>query len=491
VNYQTHKGYNVKEVVKQEVMNLDLVVQNGTIITATEAVRADLGVVGDKISVIKKKLRPSPDTEIVEAKGMYVFPGAIDAHVHFQLPIGGTISADDFENGTRAAAMGGVTTVIDFATQQKGETIREAVEARRKEADSRVCIDYGLHAGITDWNDTTQKEIKRLIEYGIPSFKMFMIYRERGLMADDGMLYQGLEETQKHGGMISVHAESAFILDMLIARFAKEMDKIGAYAHALSRPYFTESEAVQRVIKWAEVTGGRLYIVHMSAGESAQYVQDAQRRGVDVYAETCPQYLLLDESVFKRKNGHYYATCPQVKKKQDNERLWQGLVQGDIQVIATDTCTLTTQQKDLWKGDFRKIPCGLPGVETMLPLMYTEGVGTRRFTVNHLVSLISTNPAKIFGLYPQKGTIAPGSDADITVFDPNKKVTIHAKNLQTNCDWSPYEGWQLEGYPDTTISRGKIIVSDGKFIGKRGYGRFLKRQATRELKIQKPFQGMS
>ncbi len=414
---------------------------------------------------------------------MYVFPGAIDAHVHFQLPFSGTISADDFENGTKAAAMGGVTTVLDFAIQQKGHSIMEAVVARRNEADSKVCIDYGLHAAITDWNPQTQAEIKQVIDYGIPTFKMFMIYKDEGWMADDGMLFQALEETRKFNGMIGVHAESVFVLDMLVERYALEKEKWGAYAHALARPAFTESEAVQRAIKWAEVTGGRLYIVHMSAGESAQYVHEAKKRGVDVYAETCPQYLLLDDSVFKGENGHLYATCPQIKKKEDSARLWQGLIAGDIQVVATDTCTFDTKQKAMWSGDFRKIPFGLPGVETMLPLLFTEGVGKKRFSVNHLVSLVCTNPAKIFGMFPQKGTIAIGSDADLVVFNPNKEITLRAEALQTNCDWSPFEGWQLTGYPITTISRGQVVVSDEKFVGECGQGKFLKRQAVRQLEI--------
>jgi dihydropyrimidinase len=464
-------------------MQLDLVVQNGTIVTTTETIQADVGVKDGKIVAVNSKLKPTADTQIVDAKGKYVFPGAIDVHVHFQLPFGGTISADDFENGTKAAAMGGVTTVIDFAIQEKGHSIMEAVEARRKEADGRVCVDYGLHAAITDWNPQTQAEIKEIIEYGIPTFKMFMIYKEQGWMADDGMLFQALEETQKYGGMIGVHAESVDILNMLIERYAQEKEKWGAYAHTLSRPDFTESEAVQRAIKWAEVTGGRLYIVHMSAGESAQYVRDARERGIHVYAETCPQYLLLDDSVFKGENGHLYATCPQIKKKKDSSRLWQGLINGEIQVVATDTCTFDTKQKAMWKGDFRKIPFGLPGVETMFPLLYTEGVGKDRFSLNHLVKLVSTNPAKIFGMYPKKGSINPGSDADLVVFDPNKKVTLHATDLQTNCDWSPFEDWKLTGYPQTTISRGKVVVSDGEFIGDCGHGQFLKRQAVKELDI--------
>ncbi|MFW9935687.1 MAG: dihydropyrimidinase [Candidatus Thorarchaeota archaeon] len=460
-----------------------MIVKNGTLVTATNSFQADVGIKGEKIVTISKDIAPTADTMVVDATGMYLFPGAIDVHVHLQLPFSGTVSADDFENGTKAAAMGGVTTVIDFAIQQKGHSIMEAVEARRKEADGRVCIDYGLHAAITDWNPQTQAEIKQVIDYGIPTFKMFMIYKNEGWMADDGMLFQALEETKKFGGMIGVHAESVDILEMLIDRYAQEKEKWGAYAHTLSRPAFTESEAVQRAIKWAEVTGGRLYIVHMSAGESAQYVHDARQRGVQVYAETCPQYLLLDDSVFKGENGHLYATCPQIKKKEDNARLWQGLINGEIQVVATDTCTFDTQQKAMWKGDFRKIPFGLPGVETMFPLLYTEGVGKKRFSLNHLVKLVSTNPAKIFGMFPRKGTIAPGSDADLVVFDPKKKVTLHAENLQTNCDWSPFEGWKLKGYPLMTISRGKIVVNDGKLVGECNHGQFLKRKAVKKLDI--------
>ncbi|MFX0078924.1 MAG: dihydropyrimidinase [Candidatus Hermodarchaeota archaeon] len=464
-------------------MKLDMIVKNGTIVTATETIQADIGITGEKIAVISKDLEPDSGTQVIDAKGLCVFPGAIDVHVHFQLPFSGTISADDFENGTKAAAMGGVTTVIDFAIQQKGHSIMEAVKARRREADGKVCIDYGLHAAITDWNEATQAEIKEVIDYGIPTFKMFMIYKNEGWMADDGMLFQALEETKKYGGMIGVHAESVDVLEMLIERYAQEKEKWGAYAHTLSRPDYTESEAVQRAIKWAEVTGGRLYIVHMSAGESAQYVHDAKERGVDVYAETCPQYLLLDDSVFKGENGHLYATCPQIKKMEDNTQLWQGLVNGDIQVIATDTCTFDTKQKAMWDGDFRKIPFGLPGVETMFPLMYTEGVGKQRFSVHHLIGLASTNPAKLFGMYPQKGTIAVGSDADIVIFDPNKKITLHAKDLQTNCDWSPFEDWQLTGYPNTTITRGKVVVSDGKFVGEIGHGQFLKRKAVKKVDL--------
>jgi dihydropyrimidinase len=456
--------------------NLDLIIKGGNIVTAAETYVADIGVQGEKIVAIAKNLQAGSGTRIIEAAGKYVFPGAIDVHVHFQLPFSGTVSADDFENGTKAAACGGVTTVIDFAIQKKGRPIMEAVEARRREADPKVCIDYGLHAAITDWNPQTQAEIKRVIDYGIPTFKMFMIYRSEGWMADDAMLFSALEETAKYGGQIGVHAESAIVLDLLIERYAKDMATLGAYAHTLSRPCFIEEEAIVRAIKWAEATKGQLYIVHMSTGEGADAVRSGKQRGVRVYAETCPQYLLLNDEVFKRPDGHLYATCPQVKKPHDNDRLWQGLAKGDVQVVATDTCTFTTQQKAAWNGDFRKIPFGLPGVETMVPLMYTEGVGKNRFSVNHLVALVSTNPAKLFGLYPRKGTLAGGSDADLVIFDPKKPVTLRASELQTHCDWSPYEGWKLTGHPVITIARGAIVAENGRPVGDGGRGRFLQRK---------------
>ncbi len=454
----------------------DLVISGGKIVTATDSFQSDIGVKDEKIVAIKKNLDSSSAEEVIDAKGKLVFPGGIDVHVHFQLPFSGTVSADDFENGTKAAACGGVTTILDFAIQQKGSSIMEAVKARRAEADSKVCVDYGLHAAITDWNDKTQEEIKQVIDYGIPTFKMFMIYKNEGWMADDGMLFQALEETLKYGGHIGVHAESVDILDMLIERYAKEKEKWGAYGHTLSRPCYTEEEAIVRAIKWAEATGGKLYIVHMSTGEGADAVRAGKARGVNVYAETCPQYLLLDDEVFKGENGHLYATCPQIKKPHDSERLWKGLKEGDVQVVATDTCTFTTEQKAAWNGDFRKIPFGMPGVETMVPLMYTEGVGKRGFSLNQFVALVSTNPAKLFGMYPKKGTLEVGSDADILVFDPEQDVTIHASDLQTNCDWSPFEGWKLKGYPYMTISRGKVVAKEGKFVGEAGHGRFLKRE---------------
>jgi dihydropyrimidinase len=253
------------------------------------------------------------------------------------------------------------------------------------------------------------------------------------------------------------------------------MKQYGAYCHALSRPNFIEFEAISRAVTWAEATGGKLYIVHMSTGEGAEIISRAHKQGIKVFAETCPQYLLLDDSVFRRDDGHLYATCPQVKSKEDSDRLWEGLASGDISTVATDTCTFNTAQKSMWEGDFTKIPFGLPGVETLLPLMYTNGVGREKISVQRMVQLLSTNPAKLMGMYPEKGSIAVNTDADIVVFDPDKKLTLSHKNLQTNCDWSPYEGFELKGYPEITICRGKIVAEQGKFSGDVGFGKFIKR----------------
>lgn len=453
---------------------MDLIIKNGEIVTADKTYMADVGVKGEKIVKIEKNLK-ADGAEIINAKGKYVFPGGIDMHVHLNLFFCGTYS-EDWDTGTQAAACGGLTTIIDYAIQAKGKTLREAVAARKADAEGKVCIDYSLHGGITDWNERTRKELNYFVSNGIPSFKMFMIYRKEGWMADDGILFQALEETKKNGGMIMVHAESAFILDMLIERYKPQAKKLGAWGHALSRPCFTEYEAIQRAITWAGITGGRLYIVHTSTGEGTDAVRAGQMRGVKVWAETCPQYLLLTDSVFKKKDGHLYATCPQIKKKHDQDRLWKGLDGGEVGILATDTCTFTKKQKDMWGGDFTKIPYGLPGMETLVPVMYTAAVGKKKLSLNKFVALTSTNPAKLFGLYPKKGTIAKGSDADIVIFDPNKKVTVDYNKLATNCDWSPFQGMKLTGYPEFTISRGEIIAKNGKFVGKVGRGKFVPRK---------------
>jgi len=456
---------------------MDIVIKNGTVVTDTETFSADVGIKLGKIAAIGLGLEGA---ETIDATGKYVMPAGLDVHVHLQLPFCGTVSADDFETGTKAAAAGGVGTIVDYAIQTKGSTITQAVEARKAEADGKVCVDYSLHGGITDWNENTRAELKELVESGIPSYKMFMIYRSQGWMATDSMLFQALEETRKLGGMIMVHAESVDVLDYLIEKYhnPEDMQKYGAYCHVLSRPNFVEVEAIQRAITWAEATGGRLYVVHMSTGGGADAVKAAKAKGVKVFAETCPQYLLLDDELFKGDDGHLYGTCPQLKKPGDMARLWSGLANGDVDTIATDTCTFDTKQKAMWEGDFTKIPFGMPGTETMLPLVWHHGVNAGKLTMNKFVELVSTNPAKIFGMYPRKGSLDVGTDADICVFDPEKEVTIDFNNMETNCDWSPYQGWTVKGWPHITMVRGKVVGKEGKFVGDVGYGEFVRRAAV-------------
>jgi dihydropyrimidinase len=454
---------------------MDLVIKNGTVVTAADTYQADIGVSKGKIAVIADSVEAKKGCEVIDAKGMLVMPGGIDVHVHLELPFCGSVSKDDFENGTKAAACGGLTTLIDYGIQQKGRPVMEAIKARREKADGKVSIDYSLHGGITDW-EVAQKELDELIHYGITSFKMFMVYRNEGWMADDGDLMQALEATAKNGAMIMTHSENDSIIQALLKKHGPRAQELGAWGHALTRPNYSEEEAIIRAVKLAEVTGGRLYIVHMSTGEGADAVKAGHDRGVKVTAETCPQYLLLDDSLFKEKDGHLYATCPQLRTKKDQERLWKGLVEHTVQVVGTDTCTFDKEQKATWGGDFRKIPYGMPGVETMLSLMYTHGVGKGKFSPNRLVQLISTNPAKLFGLYPQKGTVAIGTDADLVVFDPERKVTVGWKGMQTNCDWSPFEGFKLKGYPALTISRGKVVAKEGKYTGTVGHGAFVPRR---------------
>ncbi|HOE64193.1 MAG TPA: dihydropyrimidinase [Candidatus Sumerlaeota bacterium] len=464
-------------------MKYDLIIRNGTLVTPTDMFHADIAIQGEHIASIGECIAcgESPCEEI-NAQGKYVMPGGIDVHVHLQLPFCGTVSADDFVTGTRAAACGGVTTVIDYAMQDKENGLMAGIRNRMKEADGRVCVDYSLHGIITKWNDSIKNEMEEVIAFGIPTFKMFMIYESEGWQSDDAALFGALEATAENGSRICVHAESDKVMNVLIRRYLGQAAELGAWGHVLSRPNFIEAEAVQRAITWAGATGGRLYIVHMSTGEAAEILHQGRHSGVNVYAETCPQYLLLTDEVFKDKErGHLYATCPQIKKKADQERLWRGLVEQDLSIVSTDTCTFNTQQKAMWKGNFSKIPYGLPGVETLLPSVYTYGVLQKRFDLNYFVSLISANPAKLMGLYPQKGTLAIGSDADIIIVDPRKTRFVDYKDLQTNCDWSPYQGMEMAGFPDITICRGKPIVREGKFIGKEGYGKFIKRRPGGEI----------
>jgi len=470
-------------------MGYDLIIRNGTVVTAADTFKGDVGVVGGKVAALGRKLKHSAVREI-DARGRILLPGGIDAHVHLQLLAAGTVTSDDFETGTRAAACGGVTTVIDFANQAAGGGLVAGVEDRMEEAEGKVCVDYSLHCCITDFRRMRRpaQELKKLMESGVPSVKLFMSYASRGMQSDDGDIFETLECAKEIGSTVMVHAESGALLDRLVRRYRRRRRELGAWAHVLSRPNVVEEEAVMRALKWGEAAGGHLYIVHMSTGEAAGHLKAAQAAGVNAHGETCPQYLVLCDDVFRdKRNGHLYATCPQIKKKKDSDRLWRALADGELALVATDTCTFTAKQKAAWNGDFTKIPCGLPGTETMIPILYTQGYKAGRFSLNHLVSLVSTNPAKLMGMYPQKGTIAPGSDADFIVIDPKVSRKVDWKRMETECDWSPYQGMRLYGFPEYTVSRGEVIVEKGAFTGRPGRGRFVKRKGYGWRQLSAPW----
>lgn len=459
-------------------MQYDVVIRGGEVVSGDSTRKADVGIRGEKIAEVGDGLRGD---EVIDATGKLVLPGALDVHTHFQLPFCGTVSADDFANGSRSAALGGVTTFVDFAIQSKPATVMEAVEARRAEADPKVYVDYGLHAGITDWNDARSREIPAIIEAGLPTFKMFMIYKSQGWQSNDGDLYAALRETARYGGMVGVHAENNDLIELLQAE-ADQAGQTGCYVHALTRPYVTETEAVARAIALAEAAGGTLYIFHMSTGGASDILHAARRKGIRVHAETGPHYLLLDDELFRREDGHHFATCPPIRKPADQERLWERVADGTLEVLATDTCTFTSEQKAMWKGDYKAIPFGMPGIENLLPLTYTYGVGAGRFSVNHLVATLCEQPARLFGLEGRKGKVAQGYDADVVLFDPKMEKTLSRESQASNCDYSPFEGTRCTGWPVTTLLRGKVIVRDRELVGSPGDGTFLARKPPAEIR---------
>ena len=456
-------------------MRFDRVVAGGNVVTPAGSFTGDIGIVGEKIAALGAGL-DRDGAQVIDARGHHVIPGVLDVHVHLALPFCGTTSADDYRTGTRAGARGGVTTLIDFAIPYAGESLSQAADNWMEKARGKALIDYTFHICITRY-DEHKDQIAGMVQRGFTTFKEFMIYASEGWQSDDRALFGTLEEMKKHGTMLLVHAESSRVLDELIARHRTPalMKQYGAQLHAMSRPNFVEAEAIQRVVQWSEVTGGQLYIVHMSTGEGADIVRGAQARGVPVIAETCVQYLVLDDSVFAREDGHLFACCPQLKKPADNERLWTGLRSGEVSVISTDTCTFTREQKAMWEGDFTKIPMGMPGLETLMPLAYTKGVLGGRITLDEMCAKLSTNPAKIMGLAPRKGAIQIGADADLAIIHPTRTMTVSPTSMETNADWSPFDGWELAGFSRTTLSRGEVIVDDYKVVGNAGRGQWLPR----------------
>jgi dihydropyrimidinase len=452
-----------------------ILIKGGTVVTATDRYKGDVLVEDERISTIGTSLDIAAD-KVIDAAGKYVLPGGIDCHTHLDMPFGGTTSADDFESGTIAAAFGGTTSIVDFAIQYKGQTLQHAWETWMRKAEGRAAIDYGFHMIITDLGDQVEAEMDTLVREGVTSFKLFMAY-PGVFMLDDATIFRALLRSGKNGGTICMHAENGGVIDVLVKKALAEGRTAPKY-HALTRPARAEAEATHRAIAMAEMADVPIYIVHLSAPEALEMVTEARDRGLPAYAETCPQYLFLSYENYEEPGfeGAKYVMSPPLRPKEGQDRLWRGLAFNDLQAISTDHCPFCMkEQKTLGKDDFSKIPNGAPGIETRMSLVYDGGVRPGRISLNRFVELTSTSPAKIFGLFPRKGTIAPGSDADIVLFDPNKTTTLSARSLHMKVDYNPYEGRKVTGVTETVLSRGRVIIDEGKFCGRAGGGSFLKR----------------
>ncbi len=457
---------------------MSVLLKNGLVVTSTGSYVADVFVEGETIKAVGVGLAQKAD-ETIDATGKYILPGAIDPHTHIDMPFMGTTSSDDWKTGSIAAACGGTTCIVDFNLQGKGETLRDAVEKQKAKADGKTVVDYSIHPGVTDARPDVIDEVKKAIhEYGTPSFKIFLFYDFR---VDDYAMIRLLEETKKHGGLVQVHAESFDMIRRLNEQFAAE-GKMGPLQHARAHAMIAEEEAVDRAAKAVEFTGGRIYIVHLSSSRGLWKVRQARDRGLHVHAETCPQYLTLTEDRYNEPdwNGAKYVMSPPLRPQESLEELWLGLRDGDVQTVGTDHCPFNFKgQKDMnGKDDYKKIPNGAPGIETMLMLMHTEGVVKGRIPLERMVDVVSTSTARMFGL-ANKGAIAAGKDADIVVFDPKRKFTISQKKLHQNVDYTPWEGWEMTGMPQIVYSRGRKVAEwsgdQVKFVGEAGKGRFVKR----------------
>src|SRR6187551_1618270 len=454
---------------------MSLLIKNGTIVTATDQYVGDVFIEGEKITTIGSALT-MPADRVIDATGKYVLPGGIDVHTHMDMPFGGTTSADDFESGTIAAAFGGTTTIVDFAIQYRGETLHHAFETWSKKAEGKAAIDYGFHMIITELSDQVEQEMDALVRQGVTSFKLFMAY-PGVFMLDDASIFRALLRTGKNGGTICMHAENGGVIDVLVKRALAEGKTAPKY-HALTRPARAEGEATHRAIALAEIADVPIYIVHLSAAEALEMVTEARDRGLPAYAETCPQYLFLSYESYEEPgfNGAKYVMSPPLRWRDTQQKLWRGLAFNDLQVISTDHCPFCMkEQKELGRDDFSKIPNGAPGIETRMSLVYDGGVRTGRISLNRFVELTSTSPARIFGLFPRKGTIAPGSDADLVVFDPQRTERLSVSTLHMKVDYNPYEGREVTGVAETVLSRGRVVVDGERFTGRAGAGSFLKR----------------
>ena len=455
-------------------------ITNGTIVTADGSYDADVLVDGETIAAIGADLASNGTTakETIDATGRYVIPGGIDVHTHMEIPFGGTFAKDTFETGTRAAAFGGTTSIVDFAVQSKGKSLREGLDAWHAKAQGNAVTDYGFHMIVSDVTDDSLMEMDQLVAEGIPDFKLFTAY-PGVFYSDDGAIYRAMQQTAKNGGLIMMHAENGMAIDVVAADTVAEgtTDPIG---HGLARKPVFEGEATNRVIRLAEAAGVPVYIVHLSARDALEEVREARDRGSMAFAETCPQYLFLSlDDMGHGFEGAKFVCSPPLRSRDHWEELWRGLVKDDLQVVSTDHCPFDFEgQKELGRGDFRKIPNGLPGVEDRLDLLHDGGVVGGRISRERWVEIVSTAPAKLFGMYPRKGAIAVGSDADIVIYDPARKHTISSETHHMDVDYSCYEGREVQGMSQIVMSRGSVVVRDGEFTGRKGAGRFIKRSTA-------------
>lgn len=457
-------------------MIFDLVIRNGRVVTGEGDYIADIGINGETIAVLGEGLKGK---KTIDANDKLVLPGAIDPHVHLEMPVGETFSADDWESGTRAAACGGVTTVIDFVEPDPGEDLLAALQKRRACADGRATIDFGLHMTLRDDHPQTLDQVPAAVAAGCPSFKTYLTYE--GFALNDAAFLHALEAVRKVKGMVMVHAESDAIINYCTQQVISQ-GMTSPDAHPLSRLAIAEAEAIQRALALAEATGASIYIVHISTATGAQALEHAQLRGVSAYGETCPQYLTLTDECYSLPGfeGAKYVCSPPLRKQKDRDGLWKALSNGVIQTVGTDHCPFNFQgQKDIGLDSFIHIPPGLPGIETRLSLLHTYGVKSGRISLNRWVECCSLNPARLFGLYPRKGTLMPGADADIVIFDPDFECVISHEMLHERVDYTPYEGIKLQGYPVMTILRGIPIVAEREYIAPTARGKFLLRQGIR------------
>jgi dihydropyrimidinase len=448
----------------------DLVIANGTVVTAETSAAADVGIAAGRIAALGTGLRGA---ETLDARGLLVLPGAVDEHVHLQMPVGEFCSSDDFYTGTVAAAHGGSTTLIDFVEPRPGQSLAHALEARRAEAGPKVAIDYGLHMTLSRADDETLAQVPDSIAAGAASFKLYMAYD--GLRLDDGGLLRAMARLGECGGRALVHAENHHAIAYLVARALAE-GRTGPENHPLTRPDVMEAEAIHRLLALAQISGTPLVLAHLSCALGLEEVRLARARGQTVWVETCPQYLLLDDSVYRQPGfeAAKFVMAPPPRTVADGAALWAGLRAGEIDTVATDHCPFFFEtQKVRGRHDFSRIPGGAPGIETRLTLIYTHGVRSGYLSPSRWVDACCTAPARRFGLAPRKGTLAIGADADVVLFDPEKRAILSHQSLHQNVDYTPYEGWEVRGYPVAVISRGEVIVRDGQFLGRPGRGRFV------------------